>query len=212
MTDHPSHPPEPGGTRREIRHVLPAVEHGPALSWWGAIFAVIAAGMLLASILFAYAFLSLQEGGWPPDGVARPGIGIPAVGTAVLLLSVLPALAVARAGSQGRPSLLQGGAVATAVLGAVQVGLQATTYAELPMAPDEHAYGSVFLLLLILHHLLVASGIVGYLMVALQVWAAPGERLRATARSLALWWCGLVGLWLLVFATLYLSPLVLGGG
>jgi cytochrome c oxidase subunit III len=207
-----SRTPASGGARGEHGHVLPAREHGPGLTWWGAIFALIAAGMLLACILFAYAFLSALDGGWPPAGVPRPAMGLPAVATAVLLVSVLPALVVARAGVQGRPSLLQGAAAGAVLLGIVHLALQTSTYTALPMAPDEHAYGSVFILLLVLHHLLLASGIVAYGIVGLQVWGAPGERLRGTVRSLALWWCGLVAFWLLIFAVLYVSPLVLGGG
>jgi cytochrome c oxidase subunit III len=202
--------PEPGETRKEIQHVLPAAEHGPALTWWGAVFALIAAGMLLACILFAYAFLSLQDGGWPPPGIGRPGLPVPAIATGALLLSVLPALAAARAGTRGRGTALQGAAFGTAALGVAHIALVASTYADLPVPPDEHAYGAVSILLLILHNLLVASGVVGYVIAGLQVWAAPGERLRGTVRSLALWWCGLAALWLLVFATLYLSPFVLG--
>lgn len=204
--------PVPGGTRREIQSVLPAVEHGPTLSWWGTILGLIAAGMMLAAVLFAYAFLSLKQGGWPPSGVERPDLLVPTVAMVVLLGGGVPAYLAQRAAKTGRPLLLQGMCAGTALAGAGHIALQVMTYGTLPMAHDEHAYGSLLILLPILHHLLLAAGVVGFVVAALQVWGRPGERLRGTVRSLSLWWFGLTGLWVLIYGTLYLSPLVLGGG
>lgn len=207
-----SPPPERAGTRPEYFAVLPAEEHGPTLSWWGTILAVISVGMFLSAILFAYAFLSLRDGGWPPDGVERPDLLVPSVATVVLLASGLPAYLAQRAAKARNGLLLQVTAVGAALLGTAHIVLQVSTYTDLPMQPDEHAYGSVFILLLVLHHLLLASGVVGFVMAAVQVWGRPGERLIGTTKGLVLWWFGLLGFWVLVFATLYVSPLALGGG
>jgi cytochrome c oxidase subunit 3 len=202
----------PGGTRREVQSALPAAEHGPTLSWWATILGLVAVGMLLAGLLFTYGYLSLREGGWPPAGVPRPDVALPTVAALTLLASGIPAYLGQRAATAGRPLAIQGAAAATALLGVGHLVLQAMTYRDLPMAPAEHAYGSVFILLPVMHHLLLAAGIVGYLVVMAQVWGAPGERLRGTVRALSVWWFGHVGFWALIYGTLYLSPLVLGGG
>jgi cytochrome c oxidase subunit III len=205
-------PPVSGGTRREVSAVLPAAPHGPTLSWWGAIMAVTAFGMVLSAILFAYAFLSAQAQGWPPAGVERPGLLLPTIGTGLLLASIAPSLAVHRFGTTGRGGPLQGACAAAALLGAGHLVLQVLTYSDLPMRPQEGAYGSVFLLMLLLHHTALLSGVVGFAILLVQTWDEPGERLMGGARGLNLWWCGLVAMWLLVYATLYLSPLVFGQG
>ncbi len=99
-----------------------------------------------------------------------------------------------------------------ALLGVAHLGLQASTYTDLAMQPTEGAYGSVFILLLVLHHVGVLSGVVAFLVVSLQIWDRPGERQMGSARSLGLWWQGLVAYWLVVAALLYVSPLLFGGG
>jgi heme/copper-type cytochrome/quinol oxidase subunit 3 len=213
MNDARRHPPpEPGGTRREIAHVLPAAPHGPHLSWWGAILGLIAVGMIQSAMLFAYAFLSAQVRGWPPAGVPRPGLLWPTVATGVLLVSLLPAAAASRAARSRSAGGLQAAAVLTALLGVAHLGIQAWTYTDLPMSPTQGAYGSVFVLTLAIHHLILAAPIVGFAILAVQVWDSPGERQQGGARALALWWQVTTAYWLLVYGTLYLSPLVLGGG
>lgn len=202
--------PEPGGTRREVREVLPAYPHGPTLAWWGGLMVVIAYGMVMATVLFAYAYLSARTGGWPPAGVERPDLLLPSVATVVLLAGIAPAIALHRAGKTGRGGLLQAAGAALAGLGAAHLVLQGLTYTDLPMQPTEGAYGSVFILALILHHLGVLAGAVAGVLLALQVWDRPGERTRGGATGVALWWYALLGYWVLVYATLYLSPLLFG--
>jgi cytochrome c oxidase subunit III len=213
MSDvHRSAPPEPGGSRSEFQRVLPAAPHGPHLSWWGTIMGLISVGMMLSAALFSYAYLTVRAEGWPPAGVERPDLLWPTVATGVLLVSVAPALAAFRAGKRGLAGPLQSSAWLTAALGAAHLGIQAWTYADLPLSPTQGAYGSVFLLTLILHHLILGAGLVGFLVLGVQVWGRPGERQMGGAQALALWWVVTTGFWLLVYATLYLSPLLLAGG
>jgi heme/copper-type cytochrome/quinol oxidase subunit 3 len=206
-----SPPPESGSAREAYQHVLPADPHGPHLSWWGTIMGLIAVGMMLSALLFAYAFLSAQDRGWPPPGIERPGLLWPTVATLVLLGSLVPAGAAAFAGKHARGTLLQSSAFLTAVLGAVHLGIQVWTYTDLPVDPTEHVYGSVFVLTVAIHHLILLAGLVGFLVLAVQVWDRPGERQMGGARGLALWWGVTTAYWLLVYGTLYLSPLVFGG-
>lgn len=210
MTASPA--PEPGGTRRAVQRVLPAEPHGPTLAWWGTLLGVIAYGMALAAVLFAYAYLGALAGGWPPTDAQRPALAQPTAATAVLVAAVVPAALLQRAAKRGASGLLQSSAAALPLVGALHLVLQGLTYTDLPMPPTEGAYGSVFLLTLILHHLGLFGGMVGGLILALQVWDEAGERARGTAMALGLWWYGMVGYWLLVYATLYVSPLVFGGG
>jgi cytochrome c oxidase subunit III len=209
---HATPPPRPGDARSEFQRVLPAEPHGPHLSWWGTIMALIAVGMLLSGALFAYAFLSAQVRGWPPEGVERPGLLWPTIATGVLLLSCLPAVTALLAGRRARPALLQSSSVLTAVVGAAFLAVQAWTYTDLPMAPTEGAYGSVFVLTVAIIHLAQLAGLVGFLMLAVQIWDVPGERQMGGAQGLGLWWLVTTAFWLLVYGTLYLSPLVFGGG
>lgn len=213
MSDvHRTPAPEPGGSRSEFSRVLPAQDHGPQLSWWGTIMALIAVGMVLAAVLFSYAYLMARAGGWPPAGVERPGLFWPSVSTAVLLASIVPATAGSLAAKHGRMNVIQPSAFATALLGAAHLVIQGLTYADLPMEPSQGAYGSLFLLTLIIHHLILFSGVVGFLMLAVQIWGEPGERLLGGARGLGLWWQTTAVYWLLVYGVLYLSPLVFQRG
>lgn len=209
---HATSAPEPGGSRPELAGALPGEPHGPQLSWWGTIMGLIAVGMVLSAALFAYAYLSAQVRGWPPGGVDRPGLLWPTISTGILVASLVPATAASLAGKHGRPALLQSSAFLTALLGIGHLGIQAWTYTDLPMAPTEGAYGSVFVLTVAIHHLILVAAVVGFLMLAVQVWDRPGERQMGGARALGLWWQVTTAYWLGVYGTLYLSPLVFGGG
>jgi cytochrome c oxidase subunit III len=205
-------PPDPGGSRSEFARVLPAQQHGPQLSWWGTIMGLIAVGMILAATMFAYAYLMARAEGWPPAGVERPGLLWPTVATGVLLVSLVPATIASLAGKHGRGGAMQTGALATALLGVVHLVIQGLTYRDLPMDPTEGAYGSLFVLNLAVHHLILLAAIVGFLMLAVQIWGEPGERQKGGARGLGLWWQVTTVYWLGVYGLLYLSPLIFQGG
>lgn len=183
-----------------------------ALSWPGAVLAVLALAMFQVTLLFAYGYLSLQVGGWPPEGVEAPGWGRPALATLLLLASGGAAVAL-RAAARGRSGQgVQAAALAVLVLGAAFLAVQVPGYAELPVGPAEHAYGSAFVVNVVVQHTFAVAGIFACAVV-LQVWGdEPAARVRSAAAALALYWYFVVADWLLVAAVLYGSPVLSGGG
>lgn len=207
----------PTDTRAPARPVregdLPLRRGGHALSFPGVLLGIVALSMMQATLLFTYAYLSLQQGGWPPEGVPAPDRLLPGIATAVLLASLAPAIVLHRAARRRAGTAMQAAAVAVALLGLAFVALQAWSYTGLPVAVDEHAYGSVFVVNGVVQHLFALAGAVASLVVLVQVWGSqPAPRLRSGAVGLAAYWYFVVVDWLVVATVLYVSPAFLGGG
>lgn len=192
---------------------LPLRLGGNALSWPGVLLGVLALGMVQATLLFAYGYLSLREGGWPPPGVEAPGLARPAVATLLLVASGVAAVWLHAAARRRAGVAAQAAALAVALLGAAFLAVQVPSYAELPVAADQHAYGSALLVNGVVHHAFAVAGVLAALVVIVQAWGSePHPRSRSGAAGVATYWYFVVADWLLVAAVLYVSPAFFGGG
>jgi uncharacterized membrane protein YozB (DUF420 family) len=121
---------------------------------WGMVALLATEGTLFAVLIVSYFYLRFQSVTWPPRGVPEPALVVPIVLAAVLVASTLPMLAAAAAARRGRCSLARG-AVAAAFL--VQSGYLAMQLVRLVddldvFTPQDHAYGSIYYVLLGSHH------------------------------------------------------------
>ncbi|MEC3948138.1 cytochrome c oxidase subunit I [Sphingobium sp. HWE2-09] len=128
-----------------------------APAWWGSMFLLVADAVLLASLLFGYAFLWVVAPNWPPPQTIDGGFGI---GIVTALAGVAAMLLARRSESAGRTgSLVIAARLAIAAVcaqAAVIVGLLVIGFSSVP-APDSHAYAAVAWILLaygVLHALI----------------------------------------------------------
>ncbi len=158
--------------------------------WWGMALLVATEAALFGSLIASYFYLRLQATTWPPPGIPEPSVTAPLILTAVLLASVAPVYAAARAaagGRVGRAWILM--ALAMVVQGAY-LGLQIHLFVGNlgDFRPSDNAYGSIYFTLLALHHAHVAVGL------ALDAWllgklATGLTSYRTSAlRNVALYW------------------------
>jgi len=137
-------------TRRE----LPA-------AWWGMAMFVAAEIALFAMLIGSYFLLRFKNVHWPPPGIPEPKVVVPLVLLAVLLASLVPmqlGYVAVRAGRLGAARawlvlalVVQAGYFTWAL---IRYGDDLTTF-----TPQDHAYGSIYYVLLGADHAHVAIGL-----------------------------------------------------
>ncbi|HEX5029545.1 MAG TPA: cytochrome c oxidase subunit 3 [Gaiellaceae bacterium] len=185
-----------------------AASRSPA--WWGTLLLIATEATLFALLLVSYFYERFEAvGPWPPDGTAEPKLLVPAVMTALLMASSVPAYLADSSIRRGEVDRLRVYLASTLVLGAAFLGLQAWEYSdELDvLRPQTDAYGSLFYTVTGLHgaHVIVGLFLLGWVL----AWALRGrygaDRHLAVEIS-SLYWHFVHVVWLFVFLSLYLSP------
>lgn len=179
-------------------------------AWWGMLLFIATEATLFLVLCAAYFYLRFKSApAWPPGGIAEPKLTIPLVMTALIVSSGVPAYmaeAGIRAGNRAR---LEWGLLTAALLGALFLLVQAHEFvvrAE-QFAPETNAYGSLFFTITGLHAAHVASGVLVVLWALVRTWQGAFSPQRHTGvQAAALYWQFMWLSWLLVLATLYLSP------
>ena len=185
-----------------------AASRSPA--WWGMLLLIATEATLFALLLVSYFYERFESvGPWPPDDIAEPKLLVPAVMTALLMASSVPAYLADTSIRRGEVDRLRLYLASTLVLGAAFLGLQAWEYSnELDvLRPQTDAYGSLFYTVTGLHglHVIVGLFLLGWVL----AWALRGrygaDRHLAVEIS-SLYWHFVHVVWLFVFLSLYLSP------
>jgi len=138
--------------------------------------------MLFVALLFVWADVRLTAHAWPPDGEARAPILYPAIATVLIAASSW--------------LLARGRVAATVICGLGFVTVQLLGLAALwrtGVTPSSGRYGSILYTFLALHGLHVAVGLAGLVLA------------RATQRNWRLFWHFVGGVWIVLFAVLFLA-------
>jgi heme/copper-type cytochrome/quinol oxidase subunit 3 len=156
--------------------------------------------MFFTGLISAFLVLRAQAPEWPPSDQPRLPVLVTGINTAVLLLSgwtMHRALAALRTGSAG----ISGWLGATAVLGAIFLGVQGFVWARLlafGLTTTSSLYGATFYVLVGAHGLHVAGALVALFF----VWrsASIGESLLL---PMWMYWLFVVAVWPLLYGLVY---------
>jgi cytochrome c oxidase subunit III len=181
-----------------------------ASGWWAMIFVVFTEASLFAYLLFSYFYLAVQPhmpGTFPQGGAPSLALALP--DTAILLLSSV-AVGWAQFNIERDDSRrLVWGLGIGAVLGMVFVAIQYFEWAGKPFALASSSYSSLYFTVTGFH---MAHVVVGVIMLwMLFAWSAMGyfNRVRyAHIHIGALYWHFVDAVWLAVFFTFYITPLL----
>ncbi|MGY1833758.1 heme-copper oxidase subunit III [Blastococcus sp. SYSU DS0510] len=186
----------------------PAPHIARGTGWWGMLLLQLVLVSMLAALEFSYFYLRDGFDTWPPDPTPAPALGLTAVATGLLVLSAVPVAAVHLAARAGRADGRGPAALATAVvLGVAFLVVQFADYSANDVDPQRDVYGSLFLALAGFHHLNAALALLGLGIVLLRV-RSGGMRPREQEMTVtaAHYWYFVVWSWIVVAATLYLTP------
>ncbi len=174
-------------------------------AWIGMIVFLGSWAMLFAGLFFAYGAVRVTVHAWPPAGLPRLPLWLPAGNTAVIVASSVALQAGygrLRRGARAAPLLF-----ATFLLGALFLALQALLWVEVwrsGLLPNLGPYPSTFWALTAFHALHVAIGVAALLVLA--VGTARGTYNPARHLAVRLWsmyWHFVGAVWLLLFATVF---------
>ncbi len=163
--------------------------------------------MLFAGLVGMYLVFRLSAPAWPPPDLPRLPVGVTALNSLALLVSLIPLTRALRAARRHEPAG-RGGVQVAALLGALFLAVQGVEWLRLVahgLTPSSGTYGGAFYLLIGCHavHVLVA-------VLWLAVLALRERRARAGWSSWAglemctLYWYFVVGLWAVLFPLVYL--------
>jgi heme/copper-type cytochrome/quinol oxidase subunit 3 len=181
-----------------------------ASGWWAMIFVVFTEAALFAYLLFSYFYVAVQPhmpGTFPQGG--NPSLKLALPNTLVLLASSV-AVGWAQLGiERGRPRRLIWGLAIGILLGIVFLVVQYFEWAGKAFGLSSSAYASLYFTVTGFH---MAHVIVGVLILsALLLWSVLGyfNRVRFVHVHIgALYWHFVDAVWLAVFFTFYLTPLL----
>jgi cytochrome c oxidase subunit I+III len=178
-----------------------------SVGWWGMAGVIATEGAFFAYLLFSYFYLASQSTNAWPSFV--PDLRLPAINTAILVASSATMIWAERAVRSGRTTRGRIGLAITVVLGALFLAFQIYEYTRKSLSPTHDAYASLFYTITGFHGAHVLVGLI--MLVVVLVRALRGhfsaERHEAVS-NVAMYWHFVDAVWLAVFTSLYVSPLL----
>jgi heme/copper-type cytochrome/quinol oxidase subunit 3 len=181
-----------------------------ASGWWAMIFTVFTEASLFAYLLFSYYYLAVQPhapGTFPESG--PPPLLVSAVNTAILLTSSMAVGWAQLSIEHNRKWRLVAGLGTGALLGMIFLVIQGFEWADRPFGLTSTPYSSLYFVITGFH---MAHVVVGVLMLlALTWWSGLGyfnSRRFAHIHIGALYWHFVDAVWIAVFFTFYITPML----
>jgi cytochrome c oxidase subunit 3 len=188
---------------------------GRSINWWGMIFFIASEALIFANLIASYLYLEIRNGTWklPTE------LLFPLINTFILLGSSIPVRFAGASITKGNQRNLKIGLFFTILMGAIFLGGQAYEYTNLfgmhftPQCTgcSSPVFGSSFFTLTGFHGLHVTVGIIFLLVVLLR--ALRGNftaKKHFAVQAAEMYWHFVDGVWIFVFSTVYLLPLIRG--
>jgi cytochrome c oxidase subunit 3 len=186
--------------------------------WWGNLLMIVIESMMFALLIGAYFYLRGTNAQWPPPQSNRaigifdtnPSLFWPTINLAVILVSSIPMILADRAALRLACGSVMWGVGLTILIGLVAIGLRFAPFGEfaaLNFRWDDNAYGSITWIIVGLHllHLIVGTCENG-IMFAWMARHGLDQKHARDIRVTAVYWYWIVGLWILLYAIVYLGP------
>ena len=188
-------------------------ENGPsidrvALARFGMFLVIVVEAMTFAGLISVFLSIKASLPVWPPPDQFRYPIEATAINTAILLASGLTLFIFRRwyQRENGTAPKLTSLLVATAVLGALFVGLQGIEWARLigyGLTMTSSSYGSIFYVIIGFHALHVVCGV---LCLGVVTWMAVASKFpprMASLEAVAIFWFFVVLVWPILYGVVY---------
>jgi cytochrome c oxidase subunit 3 len=181
-----------------------------ASGWWAMIFTIFTEASLFIYLLFSYYYLAVQPhmAGTFPEGGA-PKLGMATLNTAILLTSSASVAYAQFSIEHNKKGRLVAGLGIGALLGIVFLAIQILEWAGQPFGLSSTTYSSLYYVITGFH---MAHVVVGVLMLlVLSFWSGKGyfnSRRFAHIHIGALYWHFVDAVWIAVYFTFYITPLL----
>ena len=183
---------------------------GKSIAWWGMIFFIASEALIFANLIAAYLYLEIRSGNWqlPTE------LWFPLLNTAILLGSSFPVHIGGINAAKGNMRNVKFAFLGTMIMGAWFLGGQVYEYSGLfgkNFTPQATVFGSSFFTLTGFHGVHVTVGLLFLLIVWLRTLRGDFSAKRHFPIEAAeMYWHFVDGVWVIVFSTVYLLPLLRG--
>jgi cytochrome c oxidase subunit III len=178
-----------------------------ALMWWGTMGFIVIEGTTLFICAMTYFYLRKNFTSWPPEHLYRPGLVIPTVQVVLMLLSIVPMRWVDRHSSRLDIQGVRSGLLLCSALILIMCVLRFFEFRALQTRWDTSAYGSAAWAVVFAHTtLLVLEAAETWAITALMFSPTVEERDLSGVSDNASYWYFLIGVWVPLYAAVYLSP------
>jgi cytochrome c oxidase subunit III len=189
---------------------LPAYAFGPrGLLWWGTMGIVAIEGMMFAIFIVTYFYLRMYAPKWPPN-LPPPDLLYGTLNTLILLVSAVPNQWVKHAAERKDLRSVRLGLLICLAFAAAFLAVRAFEFMALHCSWDTNAYGSAVWTLLGFHTFhLVTDALDTAVLTALMFTRRIAGRYFVDVDENAVYWYFVVGVWLPVYAVIYIAPRLL---
>jgi cytochrome c oxidase subunit 3 len=171
----------------------------------GVIFFLCSEVALFGALIFAYLYLRRSLPTWPPPGIPKLEVVLPAINTVVLISSGFFCHYAYTAIKRGRQRLFMVLLLLTIVFGAAFLSGQAYEYKHLHTAINHDIFGATFFTLTGLHGAHVSLGVLA--LIAVFILGLRGRWTRDhnfAVHGVTLYWHFVDAVWVILFAIFYL--------
>ena len=187
---------------------LPTVVFGSRdLMWWGTLGFIVIEGFSLAVAAVTYLYLRRNFVGWPPLTNQYPSLLLPTLSAVLYLVSLAPAVWLARVSKRLDRGAVRVGLVILSVLGLAFCVLRWFEFIALNVKWNTNAYGSIVWTILGFHATLIvieAGEVIGTAV----LFFTERQELKhfSDANDLAFYWYFLVLSWIPLYVLVFLAP------
>ena len=198
------------GRTLDVSTLPPGAFGSRALTFWGTLGIVVIEGTAFALAIGAYFFLATRAPVWPPDGVAPPDLRWGTLNTLILLASLIPNELTRRAGEHVDLGRVRIWMVVCLAFAATFNVVRAFEFANLNVAWNRDAYGSIVWLLLGLHTTHIVTDFLDSAVLTALMFKGPIEEHRfVDVEENAVYWYFVVLTWLPIYGVIYWAPRLL---
>lgn len=191
---------------REIVHQRAS---GYLLGVWTTALVILTLAIFQGSLLFAFAMSRHGARQWQPPDADAPRLVLGALATVVIIAGAISAYIAERGGLNERSWQLRAGLFSGATFIAAYLATLTFELATTDLQPSENVYSSLVVTTIGFHLVIAAFAVLMNTVLQVRAWLGHFHSGRLLAvRSWTLFSYFLAGGWLLSFAGLYLSPLV----
>ncbi len=199
-------------TERELEferehNILVYPNGSPTISRWSMGIIVLLVATCTAIFVFSYFYISLQHTVWPLAGIERPGLLLPAIGTAAVLATAAAMYWANRRITKGDVVGMRIGLALALILGAVAVGTLIYDLRQVNFDHTINAYGSLYWTLTIFLIALLLGGMAQILFTQIWSWFGRYSAREHVAVDIGgFYWYAMILFWLALAGTVYLAP------
>lgn len=177
------------------------------IGWWGMAIVVASEGMLFAMMVGTYFYLRFRTPVWPPAGVPKPHVLVPAVVLGCLVLTAIPMRLASVAGQAGRLRATRWLLVFATLVQAGYFWVEVWSYLEdlEKSTPQRDAYDSIYFTLLGADHAHIAIGVLLNLWLLWKLRYGFTQYRTTALRAISFFWLAVIVMTVVVILTT-LSP------